>query len=436
MLTDAEVLQHVRPMVLVLDDTGMILQAEGTSLSMIGFDADAMIGTNALDYVSPRHFEPIMFVFAGPGDHVIRNRHAPFPLELIGSDGEVMIVDCAAERLRQEDDTTLWVITMMPHTLQSASFHALTAYGRGASAREVGETIAERLSWQWDPGSEIRSFLLADPVDGHFTTVTEPGSTQRSDHLLIALERHVHENAPWNDEPDAPHVTVPIEKLPTAIKVAAREAGFVVACLAIGHLEGRRKLGLVSFGVHPYAFNGNLDMIMTESVKTLDMSLRREDAEAALRRAAEHDALTGLCNRLTFATALNERDTTTSAVLYIDIDHFKEINDSYGHSVGDEVLIEVGRRIRSMCRPHDVIARLGGDEFAVLLAGIDPTHAERISHRVLARISDPLPAGLGPEHIAASAGLALTTIDDDAVERADLAMLASKRAGRAQLVIA
>ena len=97
-------------------------------------------------------------------------------------------------------------------------------------------------------------------------------------------------------------------------------------------------------------------------------------------------------------------------MLYIDVDHFKEINDSFGHVVGDDVLIEVGRRIRSMCRPDDVIARLGGDEFAVLLADIDPTHAERIAHRVLARISDPLPAGLGPEHIAASGGLALTTM--------------------------
>ena len=177
-LTDADVLQHVRPMVLVLDETGMILQAEGTSLSMIGFDADAMIGTNALDYVSPRHFEPIMFVFDGPGDHVMRDRHAPFPLELIGTDGEVMIVDCAAERVHQDGRQVLWVITMMPHTLQSASFHALDGIRpRRIGARSRRATIAERLSWQWDPGSEIRSFLLADPVGRNASRLsTEPGT--------------------------------------------------------------------------------------------------------------------------------------------------------------------------------------------------------------------------------------------------------------------
>ena len=72
----------------------------------------------------------------------------------------------------------------------------------------------------------------------------------------------------------------------------------------------------------------------------------------------------------------------------------------------------------------------------MVLGDIDPTTAERMAHRILARIADPLPAEVGPERIAASGGLALTTLDDDAVERADLAMLASKRAGRAQLVIA
>ncbi len=435
-MTDTQVLQHVRPMVLVLDEVGTILQAEGASLKMIGLDAETMIGTSALDYVSPRHYEPIMFVFDGPGGHVVRDRHEPFPLELIRpDDGEPMLVDCAAERVRH-DGRVLWVITMTPHSLQSAAFHALVAYGRGASAYEVGETIAMRLSWEWEPGSDIRSFLLAEPLDGRFTSVTEPGRSRASDRLLSALERHVDDQAPWNRTLGAPHVTVPVEQLPEAIADSAREAGFVVACVAVGTDAGKRNLGLVSFGSHPHVFEGSLEMIMREAVKTLDMRLHGESAEEALRRAAEQDALTGLSNRLTFSDALDGHETSTSAVLYIDLDHFKEINDTFGHAVGDEILIEVGRRIRSTCRSDDVVARLGGDEFVVLLTDVDPTNAARIAHRVLARISDPLTFGCGPDSIAASGGLALTSLDDDPVERADLAMIASKRAGRAQLVIA
>ena len=434
-LTHAQVLQHVRPIVLVLDEVGTILQAEGTSLASLGFDAEALIGDNALEYVAPGHLEPMMFVFAGPGDHVVRDRHEPFPLELIGPDGNPMFVDCAAERVRH-DDQVLWVVTMMPHSLQSASFHALVAYGRGASAYEVAETIAERLAWEWEPGSDIRSFLLADPVDGRFTSATEPGRTPATDGLLCALARDVSDDAPWNRGIGAPHVTVPVGQLPDTIAHAAREAGFVVACVAIGTHADRRHLALVSFGSHPHVFQGNLDMIMTESVKTLDMGLQREAAEEELRRAAGQDALTGLSNRLTFSEALDGRDATTSAVLYIDVDHFKEINDSFGHDVGDRILIEISHRIQSSCRSDDVVARLGGDEFVVLLSDVDPTRAERIAHRVLARISDPLPADIGPESIAASGGLALVSADEDAIERADLAMLESKRSGRAQLVVA
>ncbi len=435
-LTDAEMLRHVRPMVMVLDEVGTILQVAGSSLATLGYDPDALVGDNALSYVSPRHVETITFVFNGPGDHVVRNVHEPFPLELIGTDGEPTLVDCAAERVHR-DGEVLWVVTMMPHSLQSAAFHALTAFGRGASAHEVGATIAERLSWSWEARSEIRSFLLADTVGGAFTTATEPGATHQSDSLLHELAGHVaHHDAPWNRDFTAPHVTVPVEALPAAIASVARAAGFVVACIAVGRLDGEPQLGIVSFGVHEHAFQGNFEMIMTESVATLEMALQREGADDKLRRAAEQDPLTGLANRMTFSRALIDRGDTTSAVLYIDVDHFKAINDSFGHAAGDAILIEIGRRLRLMCGPDDLIARIGSDEFAVLFTSVDPTKAERMAHRVLARICEPLPEGLGPECIEASGGLAMAACDDDAVERADLAMLASKRAGRAQLIIA
>jgi diguanylate cyclase (GGDEF)-like protein len=421
---------------MVLDEVGTILQVAGSSLATLGYDPDALIGDNALSYVSARQVETITFVFNGPGDHVARNVHEPFPLELIGTDGEPTLVDCAAERVHR-DGKVLWVVTMMPHSLQSAAFHALTAYGRGASAHEVGTTIAERLSWKWEARSEIRSFLLADPVGGTFTNAGEPGAAHRSGSLLHELAAHVADHdAPWNRDLAAPHVTVPVEALPAAIAAAASAAGFVVACIAVGRLDGEPQLGIVSFGVHQHVFQGTLEMIMTESVATLEMAIQRQGTDEKLRRAAEQDPLTGLANRMTFSKALIDRGDATSAVLYIDVDHFKEINDSFGHAAGDAILIEIGRRLRLMCRPDDLIARIGSDEFAVLLTRVGPTKAERMAHRVLARICEPLPDGLGPECIEASGGLALAAFDDDAVERADLAMLASKRAGRAQLIIA
>lgn len=422
-------------MVLIVDDVGTIVQVEGASPSLIGYDAATMIGRNALDYVSPRHQEPVLFVFTGPGEHVVRDRHAPFPLELVGSDGQPMMVDCAAERIHH-DGQVLWVVTLMPYSLQSASFHALDAYGRGATGLEVGATIAEHLSEQWDIGSGIRSFLLADPAGGAFATVTEPGRDVVSDRLLNAFELHVGKDAPWNHDLGGTHETVSITELPVDIASAARECGFAVACIAKGHLEGVPQLGIVSFGDHQHVFEGTHEMIMTESVETLNRAIARQDAEDQLRRAAELDSLTGLTNRLTLAAAMNAKASATSAVLYIDLDHFAEINESFGREAGDAILVEIAHRIRSMCRPDDVIARIASDEFAVFLPHVDPTKAERLAHEMLARICEPLPEGVGPERVEASAGLALAASDDDAVERADLAMLAGKRAGGAQLIIA
>ena len=434
-LTPADVLRHVRPIVLVLNEVGTILQAEGASLSLIGYDADTMIGRNALNYVSPRHQDPMLFVFTEPEGHLVRDRYPPFPLELVGSGGQPMTVDCAGERVRHGGDL-LWVVTLMPHSLQSASFHALEAYGRGAGAFEVGSTIAERLSGQWDVDSGTRSFLLADPVDGAFTTVSEPGRAGPADRLIDAFERHIDGDAPWNDDEHSSSLTVSVDALPAGIASAARERGFDVACVAIGRLEGLPQLAIVSFGEHQHAFNGTHELVIAECVATLNRAIERQDAEDRLRRAAELDSLTGLANQLAFAAALNDRATSKSAVLYIDVDHLTEINNSFGRQAGDAILVEIGRRITSMCRPDDVIARIGSDEFAVFLPHVDPTKAERLAHRMLARISEPLPEGVGPECIEASGGLALAASDDDAIERADLAMLASKRAGRSQLVIA
>ena len=117
-----------------------------------------------------------------------------------------------------------------------------------------------------------------------------------------------------------------------------------------------------------------------------------------LTHRAFHDSLTGLPNRaLLFdriAHALAHRGSTgdrrSLAVLFVDIDDFKAINDTLSHSHGDEVLVEVGRRIGGVLRPSDTLARLGGDEFAVLLDDLDePAEATRIAERILLALSSP-----------------------------------------------
>ncbi len=172
----------------------------------------------------------------------------------------------------------------------------------------------------------------------------------------------------------------------------------------------------------------------------------RRALEETLRHQAGHDPLTGLLNRAVLLEALERaiararRAHTRVAVLFIDLDAFKDINDTWGHVAGDTALIEVGARIRRAVRADAVVARLGGDEFAVVLEDLEEAdHAFRVAERLLAAIERPLVIGGAERRLGASTGIAFSSDHlDDAAEllaAADQAMYEAKRAGGSRHVV-
>jgi diguanylate cyclase (GGDEF)-like protein/PAS domain S-box-containing protein len=171
-----------------------------------------------------------------------------------------------------------------------------------------------------------------------------------------------------------------------------------------------------------------------------DITETREYQEE-LAHQASHDELTNLINRSLFVrmtdAALGEdtddRAPERTVVVLVDLDDFKSINDRLGHTVGDELLVAVGNRLRGGVRPEDVVARLGGDEFAVLLRGVEPTERMDIARRIIGELAMPLSAGGYELLVRASAGVAPGAPGADANEllrRADLAMYTAKSRGR------
>ncbi|WP_349879789.1 EAL domain-containing protein [Micromonospora sp. HUAS YX12] len=175
-------------------------------------------------------------------------------------------------------------------------------------------------------------------------------------------------------------------------------------------------------------------------------AVRNAQAYAELARIAEdhayaatHDALTGLSNRRHLLDEGSAQLTTrhadgVTALVLIDLNHFKEVNDTLGHGAGDQVLIQVAERLRGAARPDDLVARLGGDEFAVLLRGLPaPAVAAHRAEALLAALHDPLDLDGMRISVEASGGIAVAPATGGMAEllrRADVAMYQAKRAGQ------
>jgi diguanylate cyclase (GGDEF)-like protein len=164
-------------------------------------------------------------------------------------------------------------------------------------------------------------------------------------------------------------------------------------------------------------------------------------ANAHLLTLATHDALTGLPNRMLFfdvlerAVALARRHDWQVAVLFVDVDGFKETNDRFGHHAGDELLVETARRLRASLRESDTVARLGGDEFAVLLSGSTSVdEAAGAAERVLEHLREPFVGSAARPRLSASVGVAVQVAQDDIcaqelLKQADAAMYHAKACG-------
>jgi diguanylate cyclase (GGDEF)-like protein/PAS domain S-box-containing protein len=167
----------------------------------------------------------------------------------------------------------------------------------------------------------------------------------------------------------------------------------------------------------------------------------RKEAEAHIRHLAHHDALTGLTNRFSLYVRLDQaiadarRHQHAIAVLFLDLDRFKHINDSLGHHAGDELLVQVARRLRGAVRESDTAARLGGDEFVLVLRDVgDHDSIVRIAEKVLEELSRPYPLGGVDQVVTPSIGISRYPEDggtvNELLRHADAAMYRAKTLGR------
>ena len=433
-LDPCEVLANVRPLILVIDRDGVVQQAFGAPGGVAGYRTEELVGRQSLELVSDADRLELTHVFAPDGDYPVLRNPSPFPVHVIGPRGERELVDLLPHGI--DENGSGWVLTVMPRRDYPASFKVLDLMLDGASLETV---LRELVTHQVRSTQEAR-------IDPHI--VIRPLG---SDRLMVSAERNPISDALqtlvdaandrlWRDVVDAETVEFTTRQLPAIFRLAAESEGFGSCAVTRIDIDGQLEAVMVTMVDDPLgtAKSGNVAINQRELTRIVRHTVHRDVADRRLKVAALQDALTGLFNRGRFDQLLDAFSGRDATLMFIDLDHFKLVNDQFGHRVGDEVLIEVANRLRRACRPDDVIARIGGDEFAVLLTDTDERTARSISDRLLRSIGAPLPSHLGPTSISASVGFARQispTNPAELLHTADRAMLTGKRAGRSRVVV-
>jgi diguanylate cyclase (GGDEF)-like protein len=224
----------------------------------------------------------------------------------------------------------------------------------------------------------------------------------------------------------------------TQMQAAAPDIPIVVLA---GLDEEHLALNAVQRGAQDYLIKGRMDEVLIS--RSIRYAIERKRAEVALAHQALHDPLTGLPNRALFldrleqALARAQRSSVGIAVLFLDLDRFKVVNDSLGHEAGDRLLTDLANRLRDVVRPADTVARFGGDEFTILCDVRGERDAVLIAERVAAAIEAPFTLNDNEAFLTASLGIALTTGREDAraealIRDADAAMYRAKERGRSR----
>ncbi|MBU1238056.1 MAG: PAS domain S-box protein [Gammaproteobacteria bacterium] len=208
-----------------------------------------------------------------------------------------------------------------------------------------------------------------------------------------------------------------------------------------GELWNRTKAGAINVVLMTISAVRDTEGQLTHYVGVFTDITQRKESERHLEHLAQHDPLTDLPNRSLFRDRLqqaikkNHRDKQVLALLFIDLDYFKKVNDTLGHVFGDQLLIEAARRITASVRNSDTVARLGGDEFTAVLQDVDSREAvARVAEDVIDALAAPFVVGQETTNISASIGIALCPDDaedsDALTDAADQAMYDAKAKGR------
>jgi diguanylate cyclase (GGDEF)-like protein/PAS domain S-box-containing protein len=423
----------------VLDGEARFTFVSAAAEPMLGYEPAQLLGESAFAYVHPDDIEIAVAALTQifeefderPGEGV------PLAMRLIHTDGSFVDVEVGSAPMLEDPIVRGIIIRARPMSGQQFLDRALEALVASSPLGEVLEFLIASLDHEL---THARATLVYDWDGDGFGTRFTGGLPE----VLVGGNDEASTEI-WAKAMTGGTVAVhsTLDDLPARLRDAAAAAGQAalwIAPVTVG-LDGAPAACIGIWRDVPGDPWVSHQVSLARAVRLTRLAFERRRAEELLLHAAMHDTLTGVANRAQFFDRLGavppgeRRHHASAAVLYLDLDAFKAVNDTFGHKAGDLVLQTVTDRMLGAVRSGDLVARLGGDEFAVLCVDVD--HADQatsLADRLITAVAEPIDIGEGLVQVGASIGIALATASStaaiDLLDLADRALYEAKREGK------
>jgi diguanylate cyclase (GGDEF)-like protein/PAS domain S-box-containing protein len=448
----SELVEHADDGILLFRPDGVVVFANEASQFVLGWPPEQLVGRSLVELGHPDELRRAAIVMAQQPAAGGREQRTPGLARFRQPDGSFRPVEICGSSLHDDDGNALFSMFCRRVDDRLTFDEVLGTFASEPDLRRSLEPIPRLLQWRPDAPRFTLVWRDRDGVQvvGDDLPAALVGASPEPAREPTSPGDVTSDRSPWaaawrgsGGETFPPDVT----GLPADLRALAETSGVMQFRLtAITDLDGRvRALATLWRPIdgHPLEL---FDEPLATAVRLAKLAIQWNDQQQRLRHDALYDDLTGLANRRVFLSTIDGEGSGSArpgCILYVDLDGFKPVNDTYGHETGDRVLVEVARRLSATTRAGDVVARIGGDEFGIACIDCEPVEAASIAARIVAVVAEAIDlerddAEVGSVVVSASVGVASSPdgLSPELATVADGALYEAKASGGGTVVIA